>query len=134
MKTVFWRGSGGFTLLEVMVAIVILAIALLGLAGLQVISVGGNSLATQITEATTLAQDQLEQLITTPFATLVALGTVANNVVGVTGVTYNVQYIVVPDAGGSRADVNVTVTWTQTSSHTASNTHTVAVNSVISQF
>lgn len=111
-----------------MIAMVILAFALLGLAGLQVASVQGNSLATQMTEATTLAQDQLEQLIATPFDTLVGLGTSSTDVVGTTGVTYTVQSSVVPAPGGSRADVSVTVSWFQDSAHT------VSVKSVISQF
>jgi Tfp pilus assembly protein PilV len=41
-----------------MIAMVILAVPLLGLVGLQVVTVRGNSLATQITETTTLAQDR----------------------------------------------------------------------------
>ncbi|MBW2123465.1 MAG: prepilin-type N-terminal cleavage/methylation domain-containing protein [Deltaproteobacteria bacterium] len=127
-------GSEGFTLLEVVVAMVILAIALLGLAGLQVVSVQGNNLASQITDATTLAQDQLEQLIATPFSTLVGLGTVTNSVTK-KGVVYSVQYTVIPDPGGSRADVTVAVSWRdERTSVAADNTHTVRVNSVISEF
>jgi Tfp pilus assembly protein PilV len=110
-----------------MIAMVILAIALLGLAGLQIVSVRGNSLASQITEATTIAQDQLEQLIATPFATLVGLGTVANNVTR-KGVTYNVHYTVTPDPGGTRADVDVTIAWTQDTNHA------VTISSVICQY
>jgi Tfp pilus assembly protein PilV len=110
-----------------MIAMVILAVALLGLAGLQVISVHSNSLASQITEATTLGQDQLEQLIATPFANLIDGG---NNVTGTTGVAYNVQWDIDPDdlTGATRADVIVTVSWRQDTNHT------VTINSVISQF
>jgi len=110
-----------------MIAMIILAIALLGLAGLQLVSVNSNSLASQITEATTLAQDQLEQLIATPFADLTGGG--GGNVTGATGVTYNVQWTVNPDPPvGSRANVTVTVQWTQDTNHS------VSVQSVISQF
>jgi prepilin-type N-terminal cleavage/methylation domain-containing protein len=128
MRIISLRRSRGFTLLELLIAIVILAFALLGLAGLHVVSVQGNSRATQITEATTLAQNQLEQLMATPFATLVGLGATNSNVVGATGVTYTIQRNVIPDASGSRATVNVTVTWFEDT------THSVNVNSVISQF
>ena len=126
MRILFLRGSRGFTLLEVMIAMVILAVSLLGLAGLQMVSLNSNSLASQITEATTLAQDRLERLITTPFANLSGGG--GGNVTGATGVTYNVQWTVNPDPPvGSRANVTVTVQWTQDTNHT------VSIQSVISQ-
>ena len=54
--------SQGFTLVEVMIALVILAIGLLGLAGLQIVSTQSNSFSNQMTVATTIAQDRLEAL------------------------------------------------------------------------
>jgi len=134
MRTFFLRGSTGFTLLEVMIAMVILAVALLGLAGLQVVSVQGTSRASHITEATTFAQDRLEQLITASFTTL-ADG--ASNVTGATGVTYSVQWDINPDdlTGATRANVTVTVSWVdERNAWTADDSHTVSIGSVISQF
>lgn len=51
----------GFSLIEVMVALTILAVGLLALALLQTTAIKGNSLASKSTVATQLAQDQLEQ-------------------------------------------------------------------------
>lgn len=56
------RDQRGFTLLEVMITLVILAIGLLGLAGLQIIAIKGNSFGQQMTVASTVAQNQLEQM------------------------------------------------------------------------
>ncbi len=57
----------GFTLLEVIVAISILTIGLLGVASMQVSAIRGNASAFGITEATSWASDQMEKLIVLPY-------------------------------------------------------------------
>lgn len=52
----------GFTLLEVLVAVVVLSIGLLGLAGLQATGLSQNNSAYQRTQATLLAYDMLDRL------------------------------------------------------------------------
>jgi len=52
----------GFTLLELMIAMVVLGIGILALIQMQVAAMSGNSSANQMTIATTLAQDQIERL------------------------------------------------------------------------
>ena len=52
----------GYSLVEVMVAILILTIGLLALAKMQTQAVASNSFGNQLTEATFLAQDKLEEL------------------------------------------------------------------------
>ena len=54
--------SRGFTLMEVMIAIGVLSVALLALAGLQIISIRGNSFGNHMTEAITLAKDLMEEM------------------------------------------------------------------------
>ena len=58
----------GFTLIEVMVALVIFAVGLLAVATMQISSIGGNSTASQITDASTLAANQVEILMGLPYA------------------------------------------------------------------
>jgi len=52
----------GFTLLEVLLAITLLAVGVLALARMQTRAVQSNSFGNQLTEATILAQDQAENL------------------------------------------------------------------------
>lgn len=52
----------GFTLIEVLVAVVVLAIGLLGLAGLQATAVRSNSSAYMRSQATVLAYDITERM------------------------------------------------------------------------
>lgn len=55
------NSSAGFTLLEVLLAIAILSVALLGMATLTGSIIGSNQLADQTTTATTLAQNKIEE-------------------------------------------------------------------------
>ena len=54
--------SKGFSLIEMLIAIVILSISLLALAGLMVTTTQNNSFGGRMTEAATFAQDKLEEL------------------------------------------------------------------------
>jgi len=51
----------GFTILEVMVAMVFLAVGLLGIAGLHFATISGNHSASHITMAVNLAEDKIEE-------------------------------------------------------------------------
>ena len=52
----------GFTLIEVLVAMVILSIGLLGTAALITGIINGNKVSNRITTATVLAQDKMEEI------------------------------------------------------------------------
>lgn len=54
--------EAGFSLIEGMLATVILAIGLLALSGMQAISLGRNMDANELTRATTLAADMMERI------------------------------------------------------------------------
>ena len=58
------KDEEGFTLLEVIVAISLLTFGLLAVASMQVAAMRGNAFAGAVTEATTLAGDRLEYLMT----------------------------------------------------------------------
>ncbi|HKA44856.1 MAG TPA: type IV pilus modification protein PilV, partial [Burkholderiales bacterium] len=63
MKTFrFQKVAAGFTLLEVLIAIVVVAFGLLGLAGLQAFALKNNTSAAQRITATNLATDIIDRM------------------------------------------------------------------------
>ncbi|MGB5923241.1 MAG: prepilin-type N-terminal cleavage/methylation domain-containing protein [Syntrophobacteria bacterium] len=62
MKSWGKHSQPGFSMVEVMVAILLLTVGLLALAKMQTQAVASNNYGNQLTEATFLAQDKLEEL------------------------------------------------------------------------
>ena len=62
--------SSGFSLLELLIAVSILAIGLLAVAGLQVTAIKGNSHGNTISQATALAEDQIETIRNTDYSAI----------------------------------------------------------------
>ncbi len=57
----------GFTLIEVLIAVAIFAIGILAIAGLQIRSINMNAAARMQSEATTVAVDIMERLMSLPY-------------------------------------------------------------------
>ena len=53
----------GFSLIEILIAITVFAIGILAVGNMQITAIKGNSFANDLTKATTLAQDRMEELI-----------------------------------------------------------------------
>jgi len=60
-------GNQGYTLIEVLIVIAIFSIGILAVSALQTKAVQGNASSRQITEATALAESQLETLLELPY-------------------------------------------------------------------
>ena len=59
----------GFTLTEVLIGLILLAVSVLAIAGMQVASITGNAFSQNLTQASILAQNRIEFLRGLDFAT-----------------------------------------------------------------
>jgi len=67
MTNVFANQSDGFTLIEILIAISIFAIGILGVASMQMTATKGNIAAGNLTQNVLVAQSQEEDLLMTPY-------------------------------------------------------------------
>ncbi len=59
-------GQKGFTLTEVLIGLIILAIGVLAIAGMQITSIRGTSFSNNLSQASIIAQERLEELKNLP--------------------------------------------------------------------
>ena len=116
-------GQRGFSLIEVLVGMIFLAIGLLAIAGLQLSSVRGNFRSNNLMQATYLAQDRLELLKNLPYANL-AVGNFNEGIVSIPtsgGIAFNRAYAVtqvVDVTNGNYLRIDYTVNWNDGVGHT----------------
>ncbi|NJC89336.1 MAG: prepilin-type N-terminal cleavage/methylation domain-containing protein [Desulfuromonas sp.] len=98
------RLQSGFTIVEMLVAMVILSVGLLGLAELQVTAMKANSKSEGIMASNSLAQMALEEVMSRPPSDPLFNSAVNNQVWGSYDIegsgTYNVRYDVETNYGG----------------------------------
>lgn len=111
------RREKGFTLIEVLIAITLLAIGLMAVATMQVSAIHGNKTGGDISNATFLAQDKLEELKTSADITGESNGSDQAGVF-----TRNWQ---ITPSGANSCSVTVTVSWVM-----GGNSHSVAISTI----
>ena len=105
------NSTKGFTFLEVLVAIIILTIGMLGAATFMVSIIKSNNYSNQISIATTLAQDKIEELKNISYASITS-GTESNiDENGDAGGIYTRTTTVDNTSHPSWSEVTVTVSW-----------------------
>jgi type IV pilus assembly protein PilV len=57
------HNDAGFTLIEVLIALMVFSIGILGISLMQLQAIRGNSVANHLTEATVFGSDQIEQML-----------------------------------------------------------------------
>ena len=107
----------GFSLIEVLIALIFLAIGILAIASLQVTSVRGNFFSNNLMQATYVAQDRLEFLRARPLPAysfdsdpFLSGGNHPDGNTPISGVVFNQSYTIVNDASGYKK-ITYTVTW-----------------------
>ncbi|HEY1814283.1 MAG TPA: prepilin-type N-terminal cleavage/methylation domain-containing protein [Kofleriaceae bacterium] len=103
------RPQGGFTLIEVMIAMTLTALAILGIIALYATETKASGVSRHSTEAAVLAEDKVEKIRTGP-STLgsgneVNIGALGSDTTGI----YTLKYWQTPNA--AYADIYVTVSW-----------------------
>ena len=104
--------SKGFSLIEILMALVILSVTFLALAGLMVQSTRNNSFGGRITEAATFAQDKLEELRATSW---VALTPGSDRKMGSNGIDYARAWNV--GTNDNVKTITININWNDQTSH-----------------
>jgi len=122
------RSQHGFTIIEVLIAIAVFSIGILGVAAMQIASVKGNASAQGVTDIAVYAADRLEKLMVLPYndneisAGQHSIG--AGNVTMTTdGIDNNFDGLI--DEAGETGPL--TIGWTVTDDEPIVNTKTVVV-------
>lgn len=107
--------SKGFTLIEVLIALVILAVSLLALAALMTTTTKNNAFGGRLTEAATLAQDKLEELRAMRWESI-PLKMSMDSPESRTGIQYTRSWIANP-LNANLKEVEITINWNDMTNH-----------------
>ena len=121
--------ESGFTLLEVLIAVMVIGIGFMATASMQGTSVSGNSRSAFMTAATYLAEDKIEELRNTDYMSITVAGSPENNIdeLGNAGGIYSRSWTVLNDSPGLlMKTVQVTVNWQERGA-----SHTLTMTTVI---
>jgi type IV pilus modification protein PilV len=129
------RSAKGFTLIEVMIALLILATGLLALMTMQIVSIKANAFSSEMTYSTMLAQQQLETLRNLTFidANLtVGHHNLALPVIDDKGASYSVSWDVASISTDLRR-IDLQVTWQSMRQGAAQQTVLTRMQTMVSQ-
>ncbi len=121
----------GFTLIEVVIAILIFAVGIIGVAKMQGEAVKGGSFGMQVTDATNLTQNQVEYLMGQSYThTSLTAGTHSSPLsASGTGRSYTITWVVQNDTPGTgMKQVDVTSSWS-----VKDNSHSITISFIKGQ-
>jgi type IV pilus modification protein PilV len=113
------KNENGFTLIEVLVGLIILAIGLLALVVMQISAIKSGYFSSNITQATFLTQERLEYLKNLPYNDS-NLSSGQHNEGTISGTIFSRQYNIEEDTGNPMKTITVTVQWADRGNHSIS--------------
>ncbi len=128
MNKYITKNQSGFTLLEVLIAMFIFSIGILGVNAMQLTSIQGNSKANRITQAGNVAADRIETFLSLDYDDPILdddgaqMPPVINGVAGLDDVT-----AVTADGNMLSADGNYQIYWNVAADYPITDTKTIRV-------
>ena len=109
-------GGKGFTLIELVIAILVFAVGILGIVKIQSLSITGHSYGMHMSQAVNIAQDKLEELqnlsITSDtFNDGTPNASVPQYIKTINGTDYSIEYNVKTISGLGTKEVEIVVGW-----------------------
>jgi type IV pilus assembly protein PilV len=126
MSSLRLQSKEGFTLIEVMIALVILSVGLLALATMQIVAIRTNAFSTEMTYATMLAQSQFEEFKNTDYVNVISDSDLIPANETSKGIPYTVQWTVQDNTPTTdMKTIDLDVTWTGAPAGSATSEKTV---------
>ncbi len=108
-STKLTRNDTGFTIIEVLIAMIIFAVGILAIAKMQIVSINGNNIAGKYTEGSTLGVSEIENIIATAYDDVtLADGTNGTVTQGIYTINWTItDSVPIPNV----KNINMAVTW-----------------------
>lgn len=119
--------ADGFTLIEVMIALVIMSIGLTALAAVQISAIRGNDFSKRMTTAISIAEAKMEQIKSSSYVNILSESSIQ---ITQSNMHFTRQVTVTNNIAPltNTKTVNVTVSWSE-----GSKSHSVPITTIVSQ-
>ena len=119
--------ADGFTLIEVMIALVIMSIGLTALAAVQISAIRGNDFSKRMTTAISIAEAKMEQIKSSSYVNILSESSIQ---ITQSNMHFTRQMTVTNNIAPltNTKTVNVTVSWSE-----GSKSHSVPITTIVSQ-
>jgi type IV pilus assembly protein PilV len=116
----------GFTLIEIMIALVVMSIGLTALAAVQISAIQGNAFSKRMTTAVSIADEKMEQIKSNLYTEIVSE---SSSQITQSNLNFTRQVTVTNNSPLTNTKtINVTVSWSE-----GSKSHSVPITTIVSQ-